>query len=159
MGKVQLTESEQKLLTLVIVKECINNADEQGELFEDVFKELIFPGDSDYSPATAEMICKNMEILRNEGYIKGQVELVYTELDEGLGETKSGDIDFTFSEFRDIQIALKGKTYLEIDGLKNISKDFFEKAKPVVKTLGKTAVQSAVQVSIVALAKAFGLPI
>lgn len=160
MGNKQLTESEQKLFTLFVVKECLNYAKENEEAFENVLKDVLFPGESNFSRAEAEMICNNIKTLNVEGYIEGEVELVNErEFDEEMNESETDDINFEECEFENIKITPKGKAYMGMDGVKNVTKEFWEKVKPMIKELGIVAVNTAVETGIVALLRMAGFPV
>lgn len=159
MGTQQLTEKEQNLLVLCLVKECIQFAESNNKSFEEVLNEDVFANKA--STAFAEMVCKSMEVLKNGGYINGLVELEYEiEIDPDTFEEESTDaIDFAMCTFDDISISLKGNIRLGIEGFKEVSKDFAQKAKPVISCIATTALQTAVEVAITAGMKAVGFPI
>ena len=145
MGTIQaLTEKEQKVLTLYIVKVALNLAQEKGTTFEEELNKDIFANSADIS--LAEMICKNIEVLHEEKYISGNVEIVYEiELDEDFNDIETDNIDFAECIFENIEITIKGNAYLKVDAAKEVGKDFYEKSKPVVGVIAETALKTAVE--------------
>lgn len=100
----QLSEKEQELLVLCIVKECLRFAKEHNKSFEEVLNEDVFPNQANVE--FAEMVCKTIEVLKDKGYINGTVELEYEiEIDPDTFEDKSTDaIDFSLCTFENINI-------------------------------------------------------
>ena len=77
MGIEQLSEKEQDLLILIMVKEVIAYAEENNKTFEEVLNEDVFPNHA--STEFAETVCKGIESLKVKGYITGEIELEYEE--------------------------------------------------------------------------------
>ena len=77
MGIEQLSEKEQDLLILIMVKEVIAYAEENNKTFEEVLNEDVFPNEA--STEFSETVCKGIERLKVKGYITGEIELVYEE--------------------------------------------------------------------------------
>jgi hypothetical protein len=148
MVKVQaLSVEEQKALTLCIVDEALKLAQEKGVTFEEELNQDIFVNSADIS--LAEMICKNIDTLHEENYISGDVEIAHEiELDENFNEIESDNIDFAECTFENIELTIKGNTYLNVEVIKKVGKDFCEKSKPLVKLIATTALQSAVDVAV-----------
>lgn len=120
-------------------------------------KEDVFP--SEASEEFEEAVCKTLLALKEQGYIGGTVELVYeTETDTNTFEvTELDTLDTPMCTFADISITPKGESYLTSDGFKEAGKDFFGKAKPVIKCIALTVLQTAVETIIVAGLRAAGL--
>ena len=148
MGTAQaLTEKEQKVLTLCVVKEVLKLAQEKGITFEEEFIQDIFANRVD--SRLAEMICKNIDALHEEKYISGNVEIVNEiELDEDFNETETDSIDFAECTFEKIEITFKGNAYLKVDATKEVGKDFYEKLKPIIGLIATAALQSTVDVGV-----------
>ncbi len=62
MGTEQLSEKEQDLLILIMVKEVIAYAEENNKTFEEVLNEDVFPNEA--STEFAETVCKGIESLK-----------------------------------------------------------------------------------------------
>ena len=156
MGTLQLTEKEQKLFTLNIIKACLNYAKDNEMDFEEVLTDYLFPDRA--SEVFDNMICKGIETLYNEKYISGEVELVYEEeCDMETMEWKSTDnVDVPMCTFENIQITSKGENYLKIDGFKEVSADFLKKVKPFISLIGTVALETLVESMLVSGAKAIG---
>jgi len=159
MGTINLTEKEQKLFVLYIVKSCLEYAKDEGIDFEEVLTDILFADKA--SESFDNMICKGIETLYNEKYISGDVELVYEEeCDIDIKEWKNTDsIDVSMCTFENIEITVKGNAYLTTEGFKEVSKDFFEKIKPVMSFIGSVALQTLVETTIVTGLKAVGFPV
>lgn len=157
--KTQLTEKEQELLVLYIIKACLSFAKENGKTFEEVLNEDLFANEANIE--FAEMVCKTIETLKNKEYINGTVELEYEiEIDPETFEEESTDaIDFSLCIFENISISLKGDAKLGMEGFKEVSKNFAQKALPIIKCIGTTALQTCVEVTVTAGLKAAGMPI
>lgn len=128
----QLSEKEQELLVLCIVKECLRFAKEHNKSFEEVLNEDVFPNQANVE--FAEMVCKTIEVLKDKGYINGTVELGYEielelDADSDTFEEESTDaIDFSLCTFENINISAKGNIRLGTEGFKEVSKGFGKKA-------------------------------
>ena len=154
-----LTEKERELLVLCIIKECLSYAKEYDKTFEEVLNEDVFA--NIVNVEFAETVCKTIEALKNKGYINGTVEIEYEiEIDPKTFEEETIDaIDFSLCTFEDITISLKGNMKLGMEGFKEVSRDFAQKAVPVIKCIGTTALQTCVEVTVTAGLKAAGMPI
>lgn len=150
-----LTTKEQQILTLYIVEQCIKFTKESGKTFEEVLNEDIFANVANIG--LAEMVCKNMDSLEKDGYISGTVKLEYEiALDDNFEDMDSENIDFAECTFNDIAITAKGKAYMAVDNVKTLSKDFYEKSKPILKCIATTALQTAVELTVTAVARQAG---
>lgn len=160
---IQLTEKEQELLVLCIVKECIVYAEKNNKTFEEVLNEDLFPAEA--NTGFAEMVCKTIEALKNKGYINGTVELEYEiklelDADSDTFEEESTDaIDFSSCTFDDIRISEKGNKLLSAKELKGVNKDFGKKVKAVIKCIGTTALQTCVESAVILLLRTAGIQI
>lgn len=156
---IQLTEKEQELLVLCIVKECIVYAEKNNKTFEDVLNEDLFPAEA--NTGFAEMVCKTIEALKNKGCIDGTVELEYEiKIDPDTFEEESTDaIDFSSCTFDDIRISEKGNKLLSAKELKGVNKDFGKKVKAVIKCIGTTALQTCVESAVILLLRTAGIQI
>ena len=156
MNKVQLNEKEQKLFTLCIVKSCLDYATENKIDFEEVLTGYLFPDRA--SESFDNMVCKGIETLYKEKYISGDIEIVYEEeCDIETMEWKNTDnVDVPMCTFENIEITTKGENYLKIDGFKEATKDFLEKAKPVMNKIGTVALETVVETLVVTGLKAAG---
>ena len=156
---IQLTEKEQELLVLCIVKECIAYAEKNNKTFEDVLNEDLFPAEA--NTGFAEMVCKTIEALKNKGCIDGTVELEYEiELDPDTFEEESTDaIDFSSCIFENINISAKGNIRLGTEGFKEVSKEFGKKALPIVKCIATTTLQTCVESAVVLGLRTVGIPV
>lgn len=160
---IQLTEKEQELLVLEIVKACIQFAADNQKSFEEVLNEDLFPDKA--STDFAEMICKTIEKLNQQGDINGTVELEYEmeydfdDAQEEIEETSTDAIDFDMCTFEDISISLKGKARMSVDSFKEMGKDYLEKTKPLIKVIGSTVLQTVIETAVVAGLKAAGFPV
>ena len=65
MGTQQLSEKEQDLLILIMVKEVIAYAEENNKTFEEVLNEDVFPNEA--STEFSETVCKGIESLKVKG--------------------------------------------------------------------------------------------
>lgn len=150
-------EEQQKLFVLSLTKACLEYGDGAGKSFEDVLKQDVFP--SEASEEFEEAVCTTLLELKKQGYIGGTVKLVYeTETDANTFEvTELDTLDTPMCTFADISITPKGESYLTGDGFQKAGKDFFEKAKPVIKCIALTALQVAVETVITAGLKASGV--
>lgn len=156
---IQLTEKEQELLVLCIVKECIAYAEKNNKTFEEVLNEDLFPAEA--NTGFAEMVCKTIEALKNKGYINGTVELEYEiKLDPDTFEEESTDaIDFSSCIFENINISAKGNIRLGTEGFKEVSKEFGKKALPIVKCIATTTLQTCVESAVVLGLRTVGIPV
>lgn len=160
---IQLTEKEQELLVLCIVKECIAYAEKNNKTFEDVLNEDLFPAEA--NTGFAEMVCKTIEALNNKGYINGTVELEYEiklelDADSDTFEEESTDaIDFSSCIFENINISAKGNIRLGTEGFKEVSKEFGKKALPIVKCIATTTLQTCVESAVVLGLRTVGIPV
>lgn len=156
MGTQQaLTTKEQQILTLFIVEQCIKYAKESGKTFEEVLNKDVFANEA--SLDFAEMICKNIDSLNKDGYISGTVILEYEiALDDDFEDMDSDNIDFAECTFNNIAITAKGKIYIAVDNVKTLGKEFYEKSKPVIKCIATTALQTAVELTVTAVAREAG---
>ena len=155
MGTQKLTDKEQQVLTLYIVDQCIKYGKENGKTFEAVLNEDVFANvaQTDF----AEMICTNIDTMYKAGYISGRVELAHEiEMDLQGNTEELESIDFSMCTFEDISITAKGKALMAVDNVKAFGKEFFEKSKPVVKCIATTALQTAVELSMTAVAQSIG---
>ena len=156
---IQLTEKEQDLLVLCIVKECIAYAEKNNKTFEDVLNEDLFPAEA--NTGFAEMVCKTIEALKNKGCIDGTVELEYEiKIDPDTFEEESTDaIDFSSCIFENINISAKGNIRLGTEGFKEVSKEFGKKALPIVKCIATTTLQTCVESAVVLGLRTVGIPV
>lgn len=160
---VQLTEKEQDLLVLCIVKECIAYAEKNNKTFEEVLNEDLFPAEA--NTGFAEMVCKTIEALKNKGCIDGTVVLKYEiklelDADSDTFEEESTDaIDFSSCIFENINISAKGNIRLGTEGFKEVSKEFGKKALPIVKCIATTTLQTCVESAVVLGLRAVGIPV
>ena len=160
---IQLTEKEQDLLVLCIVKECIAYAEKNNKTFEEVLNEDLFPAEA--NTGFAEMVCKTIEALKNKGYIDGIVELEYEiklelDADSDTFEEESTDaIDFSSCIFENINISAKGNIRLGTEGFKEVSKEFGKKALPIVKCIATTTLQTCVESAVVLGLRTVGIPV
>lgn len=152
----QLTKKEHDLLVLCILNECIELARKEDKSFEEVLNEDVFAKKA--NTGFAEAVCNSIKALQEEGYIKGTVLIEYEqEIDmETFEEESTNAIDFSMCTFHNISITAKGKIWLSIEGFKEVTKEFAEKAKPVIKCIAKTALQTAVEVAVTTGMKAVG---
>ena len=150
-------EEQQKLFVLSLTKACLEYGNGTGKPFEDVLKEDVFPNEA--SEEFEEAVCITLFTLKEQGYIGGMVELVYeTETDPDTFEvTELDTLDTPMCTFADISITPKGESYLSGDGFQKAGKDFFEKAKPIIKCIALTALQVAVETVITAGLRAAGV--
>lgn len=155
----QLSEKEQELLVLCIVKECLRFAKEHNKSFEEVLNEDVFPNQANVE--FAEMVCKTIEVLKDKGYINGTVELEYEiEIDPNTFEDKSTDaIDFSLCTFENINISAKGNIRLGTEGFKEVSKEFGKKALLIVKCIATTTLQTCVESAVVFGLRTVGIPV
>lgn len=156
---IQLTEKEQDLLVLCIVKECIAYAEKNNKTFEEVLNEDLFPAEA--NTGFAEMVCKTIEALKNKGCIDGTVELEYEiKIDPDTFEEESTDaIDFSSCIFENINISAKGNIRLGTEGFKEVSKEFGKKALPIVKCIATTTLQTCVESAVVLGLRTVGIPV
>lgn len=160
---IQLTEKEQELLVLCIVKECIAYAEKNNKTFEEVLNEDLFPAEA--NTGFAEMVCKTIEALKNKGCIDGTVELEYEiklelDADSDTFEEESTDaIDFSSCTFENINISAKGNIRLGTEGFKEVSKEFGKKALPIVKCIATTTLQTCVESAVVLGLRTVGIPV
>jgi hypothetical protein len=160
---IQLTEKEQELLVLCIVKECIAYAEKNNKTFEDVLNEDLFPAEA--NTGFAEMVCKTIEALKNKGCIDGTVVLKYEiklelDADSDTFEEESTDaIDFSSCIFENINISAKGNIRLGTEGFKEVSKEFGKKALPIVKCIATTTLQTCVESAVVLGLRTVGIPV
>lgn len=160
---VQLTEKEQDLLVLCIVKECIAYAEKNNKTFEEVLNEDLFPAEA--NTGFAEMVCKTIEALKNKGCIDGTVVLKYEiklelDADSDTFEEESTDaIDFSSCIFENINISAKGNIRLGTEGFKEVSKEFGKKALPIVKCIATTTLQTCVESAVVLGLRTVGIPV
>lgn len=160
---IQLTEKEQELLVLCIVKECIVYAEKNNKTFEEVLNEDLFPAEA--NTGFAEMVCKTIEALKNKGCIDGTVELEYEiklelDADSDTFEEESTDaIDFSSCIFENINISAKGNIRLGTEGFKEVSKEFGKKALPIVKCIATTTLQTCVESAVVLGLRTVGIPV
>ena len=159
MNIQNLTEKQQTILFLCMIEECIKYAKENNKSFEEVLNQDVFPNEADTE--FAEYICNSIKSLNDKGYINGTVELEYElEIDMDTFDENSTDaIDFAMCTFEDISISLKGKAYLGVENFKEVGEGFIEKAKPVIKCIATTALQTAVESAMIVGLRAAGFPI
>lgn len=157
MTTIQLNEKEQKIFTLCVVKACIEYAKENEIDFDEVLTDYLFPDEARES--FDNMICKNIETLYNEKYISGDINIEYEEeCDMETMEWKStGNVDVPMCTFENIEITTKGENYLKLDGFKDATKDLLEKAKPVMKIIATTALETLVEGLVATGLKTAGL--
>lgn len=157
MSTIQLNEKEQKIFTLCVVKACIEYAKENEIDFDEVLTDYLFPDEARES--FDNMICKNIETLYNEKYISGDINIEYEEeCDMETMEWKStGNVDVPMCTFENIEITTKGENYLKLDGFKDATKDLLEKAKPVMKIIATTALETLVEGLVATGLKTAGL--
>lgn len=157
--KNEFTQEQQKLFVLELVKACLEYGKDVQKSFEEVLNEDLFPDAADV--AYAEMVCHMLENLNKEGYISGKVELAHEiEIDgDTFKETTTNAINFAESTFENIAITAKGNAYMSGDSLKKVGKDFLEKAKPVIKCIATTALQTLVETAIVVGLRAADVPV
>lgn len=160
---IQLTEKEQELLVLCIVKECIAYAEKNNKTFEEVLNEDLFTAEA--NTGFAEMVCKTIEALKNKGCIDGTVVLKYEiklelDADSDTFEEESTDaIDFSSCIFENINISAKGNIRLGTEGFKEVSKEFGKKALPIVKCIATTTLQTCVESAVVLGLRTVGIPV
>ena len=160
---IQLTEKEQELLVLCIVKECLAYAEKNNKTFEEVLNEDLFPAEA--NTGFAEMVCKTIEALKDKGCIDGTVELEYEiklelDVDSDTFEEESTDaIDFSSCIFENINISAKGNIRLGTEGFKEVSKEFGKKALPIVKCIATTTLQTCVESAVVLGLRTVGIPV
>lgn len=160
---IQLTEKEQELFVLCIVKECIAYAEKNNKTFEEVLNEDLFPAEA--NTGFAEMVCKTIEALKNKGCIDGTVVLKYEiklelDADSDTFEEESTDaIDFSSCIFENINISAKGNIRLGTEGFKEVSKEFGKKALPIVKCIATTTLQTCVESAVVLGLRTVGIPV
>lgn len=160
---IQLTEKEQDLLVLCIVKECIAYAEKNNKTFEEVLNEDLFPAEA--NTGFAEMVCKTIEALKDKGCIDGTVVLKYEiklelDADSDTFEEESTDaIDFSSCIFENINISAKGNIRLGTEGFKEVSKEFGKKALPIVKCIATTTLQTCVESAVVLGLRTVGIPV
>ena len=160
---IQLTEKEQELLVLCIVKECLAYAEKNNKTFEEVLNEDLFPAEA--NTGFAEMVCKTIEALKNKGCIDGTVVLKYEiklelDADSDTFEEESTDaIDFSSCIFENINISAKGNIRLGTEGFKEVSKEFGKKALPIVKCIATTTLQTCVESAVVLGLRTVGIPV
>ena len=160
---IQLTEKEQELLVLCIVKECIVYAEKNNKTFEEVLNEDLFPAEA--NTGFAEMVCKTIEALKDKGCIDGTVVLKYEiklelDADSDTFEEESTDaIDFSSCIFENINISAKGNIRLGTEGFKEVSKEFGKKALPIVKCIATTTLQTCVESAVVLGLRTVGIPV
>lgn len=152
----ELTQVQKNLLVLELVKACMEYGKDVRKSFEDVLNEDVFP-EKPYEAYT-EMVCRTLETLNRQGYVSGVVELGFeTETDpDTFEETATDVINTAECTFGDIGITAKGNAYMCADSFKEAGKDFLEKAKPVIKCIATTALQTLVETAISAGLKAAG---
>ena len=160
---IQLTEKEQDLLVLCIVKECLAYAEKNNKTFEEVLNEDLFPAEA--NTGFAEMVCKTIEALKNKGCIDGTVVLKYEiklelDADSDTFEEESTDaIDFSSCIFENINLSAKGNIRLGTEGFKEVSKEFGKKALPIVKCIATTTLQTCVESAVVLGLRTAGIQI
>lgn len=156
---IQLSQKEQELLVLEIVDVCIQESEECQQPFEIVLCEKVFEGKA--STEFSEMVCKTIKSLHDKGYIAGTVEIVYeTEFDEDtLEESPTDAIDLEWSKFENISITTKGRAFMGAETFKGLSKNFMEKATPVIKCIASTALQEAIKTVFRTALQAVGFPV
>jgi len=155
----QLNQKEQEVLVMEIVDACIKYSKENHMDFAEVLEDLVFVRKTD--TGFSEMVCKTIESLHSQGYINGTVELEYElEFDgETLEESTTDKIDFGESRFANISITPKGKELIGEKIFKELSKNFLEKAKPVIKCIATTALERAVETALRTALQAVGFPV
>lgn len=155
----QLNQKEQEVLVMEIVDACIKYSKENHLDFAEVLEDLVFVGEAD--TGFSEMVCKTIESLHSQGYINGTVILEYElEFDEETLEESTTDmIDFGMSTFADISISPKGKELIGEKTFKELGKNFLEKAKPVIKCIATTALQTTVDIALRTALQAAGFPV
>lgn len=157
--KNEFTKEQQKLFVLELVKACLEYGKDVHKSFEEVLTEDLFPEAANV--VYAEMVCHTLEILNKEGCISGNVELEYEiEIDgDTFEETTTDAIYFAECTFENIGITEKGNAYMSNDNFKKAGKDFFEKAKPVIKCIATTALQTLVETAVVLGLRTAGVPV
>ena len=155
----QLNQKEQEVLVMEIVDACIKHSKENHMDFAEVLEDLVFVGEAD--TGFSEMVCKTIESLHSQGYINGTVILEYElEFDEETLEESTTDvIDFGMSTFANISISPKGKELIGEKTFKELGKNFLEKAKPVIKCITTTALQTTVETAVLTALQAVGFPV
>ncbi len=155
----QLNQKEQEVLVMEIVDACIKHSKENHMDFAEVLEDLVFVGEADTE--FSEMVCKTIESLHSQGYINGTVILEYElEFDgETLEESTTDKIDLGMSTFADISISPKGKELIGEKTFKELGKDFLEKAKPVIKCIATTTLQTTVDIALRTALQAVGFPV
>lgn len=153
---IQLSQKEQELLVLEIVDVCIQESEECQQPFGIVLCEKVFAGEA--ITEFSEMVCKTIKSLHDKGYIAGTVELEYvTEFEnETLDESPTDAIDLGWSKFENISITTKGKTLMCAETFKELGKDFWEKAKPVIKEIACDTIKNTIKEVITNSLKAVG---
>ena len=154
-----LSQVQQNLLVLELVRACLEYGKENQKTFGEVLNEDVFPSQADVG--YAEMVCRTLESLNREGYISGTVELEYEietdlETDE---DTATDAVDFAECTFENIGITEKGDAYINGDNFQKAGKGFIEKAKPVIRCIAATALQTLVETAIQAGMKAAGIAV
>ena len=145
----QLNEKERELLVLEIVDACIQYSKEHTEDFEEVLHQQVFANEAYIE--FMEMVCKTIESLHTKGYIEGTVELAY--------EPDTEDIDFFMTSFENINISLKGKEFMSGKTFKEVSENFWEKSKPLVRCIASTVLQTTVETITLTGLRAVGIPV
>ncbi|MBQ8327967.1 MAG: hypothetical protein IJX86_12970 [Lachnospiraceae bacterium] len=154
MNKIkELSPKEQKVLTMFVVKGCLEYAEQNEKAFEDVLNEDLFP--SEASQVFSDMICYNIKLLVDSGYLGGEVELEYDELEPG--EDAADGICVPFSTFADISITEKGNVLLKSGEFGVKAKEFKEKAIPLLKHIGNVALEAVVETLVVNALHAVGV--
>ncbi len=155
----QLNQKEQEVLVMEIVDACIKHSKENHMDFAEVLEDLVFVGEADTE--FSEMVCKTIESLHSQGYINGTVILEYElEFDgETLEESTTDKIDLGMSTFADISITPKGEELIGEKTFKELGKNFLEKAKPVIKCIATTALQTTVDIALRTALQAVGFPV
>lgn len=157
--KLNLSEKEQEIITLYIVKGCIKFAEESNQEFEDVLYEEIFANQA--SQPYSQMICRNLEILKTKGYIDGIVEIEYEPIEDlqTKEETTTNIIALEFSTFENISITTRGKIEMQLDQMKDGTKQFIDKALPIIKYVGSEVLSATIQSVFIYAVNSAGIPL
>ncbi len=138
-----IAKLEEKELTLIIVKACLDYAKENKKSFEEVLLEDLLPEEA--SQNFSDMVCYNLKKLLQEGYIEGNVELVYDVFDEVEDDE---NISVPCSTFENITISEKGNAYMKLGEFGVALVKLKEKGVPFLKEIGTVALKVAVEAVI-----------
>lgn len=145
MSKIRkMSSKEQKVITMCVVQACLQYANENQKAFEDVLNEDLFPAKA--SQEYSDMVCYNIKQLVDDGYLDGEVELEYDELEPG--EDASKGICVTFSSFENISITEKGNIFIKTGNFGVIAAEVKDVAVPILKTIGNATLATLTEVAI-----------